>query len=472
MMNFRLLLNVLMIFVGTALYSQSFTFKIIGTVYNTDKKTVADWPVTIVGDPTTPSIKLKTDGNGNYEYKFSVTKGAIQVYQIIVEDPCQPQALIQKAEAKEGIERHDFVICTKSTPGGNPCDGKFEFVVNNDGWVEFHAVPELRDAKYYWNFGDGQNGEGKDVKHQFSKEGVYVVTLTIATPNCKSQFVAKVEVKTRVTPPPPPPSQNWDNACCGKVHINAIPSNTASSPNVFVFNAGSDFRAKEVSWDFGDGETATGIDAKHVYAKPGKYLVTTTITGEFCKIVLSTWIHVNDIVTPPPPKPCDLDFAFSTDNLSAKFRPDFKGAVPDKVRWEFGDGAFSSDQATSHTYAKNGEYKVTLFASINGVVCQITKVIKVGSRVSPPNPTSIVIYEVSPNPAIEDIMVSIKSSLKTPVTLVIADISNAYLAKQAVELEVGDNKVPMKVKDLKSGTYIIYLYFDNNIVSRAKFQKI
>jgi PKD repeat protein len=96
---------------------------------------------------------------------------------------------------------------------------------------------------------------------------------------------------------------------------------------------------------------------------------------------LITWIHVSNVVTPP--NPCNIDFNFSTADLSAKFLADFKGVRPDKISWDFGDGSSSSDAATSHTYAKAGEYKVTLYASINGVTCQITKVIKVGPTVNP-----------------------------------------------------------------------------------------
>lgn len=551
-MNLRFYLNLMLMLCSISLIGQSGKFRIFGTVFNTDKKTVADWPVVFMGDPAGAAIKVLTDQNGNYEQTFPLGSNARIVYQINVVDPCQNVPLVQKAVAFDGEERHDFVICSKNTPGGNPCDGRFEFVVHPDGTVEFHASPELADAKYYWDFGDGTSGEGKDVKHNYPNDGVYVVVLIIGTPTCKSQFTAKVEIKRNTNPPKPPVS--FDNGCCGKVHISAVPTNSASSPNVFLFNAGGDFKFSDVSWDFGDGETGTGIDVKHAYAKTGKYLVVTTIKGELCTVILNTWIHVNDVVTPP--NPCNIDFVFSTGDLSAKFLGDYKGAKPDKIRWDFGDGASSSDDPTSHTYAKAGEYKVTLYASINGVTCQITKVIKVGGRVNPPKPcdvdfafavsglsakfqadlkgatadklswdfgdgssstdagtshtyanpgtykvtlyvsingvacqitktirvgnrtitpnnnVGIVIYDVSPNPAVDFITVSIKSDMKARVTLVIADVTNNSLVKQEVDLEPGDNKVPLKIGNLRAGSYVVYLYFDNKQISRAKFQKI
>ncbi|MBL7821618.1 MAG: PKD domain-containing protein [Saprospiraceae bacterium] len=705
--------TLVLVFISSfTLFSQSQVYKIVGTVFNTNKEVVADWPVLII-DATGVAVKLTTDPNGNYEYKFELNQNRLQVYQIQVSDPCQAQALIQKAVAKAGEERFDFVICAKNTPGANPCDGKFVFSVYQDGWTEFHVTTLYSDANYYWDFGDGQSGEGADIKHQFVRPGTYEVVLVIATPTCKSRISLKVEVKF---PVPPNPSTNWTNNCCGKVNISSIPNPSASSPNAFIFNAGFDFKATEINWDFGDGTSESGVDVKHVYSKEGKYLVTTTIKGEFCTVILNTWIHVNGLVNPP--NPCNIDFSFSTDNLTAKFQADLKGATADKISWDFGDGSNSSDLIASHTYGKEGEYKVTLYASINGVVCQITKVVKVGTRVNPnpcaidfnfatdnlsakfqadlkgskadkiswdfgdgsfssdlntshtykdageykvtlsvsingvvcqitkvvkvgtrvnPNPCSIdfnfatdnlsakfqadlkgskadkiswdfgdgsfssdlntshtyknageykvtlyvsingnvcqitklvkvgsrvdpnpckvdfkfsvnnltvkfqadfnnsrpdrvywdfgdgsnsteltpvhtfgkigeytitlkvsingevctltklikvgtristpgnaliVIYDVSPNPAVEDIMVSVKSNVKAPATLVIADLNNNNLLKTGAALEVGDNKIPMLVKDLRAGTYVVYLYYNNKIVSRYKFEKI
>ncbi len=559
-MNFRFYLNVLLVFCSISLMGQTGKFRIFGTVYNTDKKTVADWTVAILGDPNTPGIKLQTDQNGNYESTFEASSNARVVYQILVTDPCQNVPLVQKAEFKIGEERHDFVICAKNNPPANPCDGRYDFVVHPDGTVEFHASPEIKDARYYWDFGDGQNGEGKDIKHNYPNDGVYVVVLTIGTTTCKSQFTAKVEVKRMVTPPTPPAS--FDNGCCGKVHIGALVSPQSTTPNLFVFNAGGDFKIIDVSWDFGDGTTGTGIDTKHAYANTGKYLVVTTIKGEFCTVIINTWIHVNDVVNPPPPNPCnidfmftsspisstanllvkfqadfkgakpdkiswdfgdgssstddptshvyakageykvtltasingaicqitkvvkvsgrvnppgpcDIDFSFATSMLSAKFQADFKGAKPDKISWDFGDGSSSSDAATSHTYSKAGEYKVTLFVSINGVTCQVTKVIKVGTRtMNPNNNTAIVIYDVSPNPANDAVTVSIKSGIQALVTLTVGDVTNVSLIKQQVSLEPGDNQVPLNVANFKPGVYVINLYYNNKLVSSAKFQKI
>ncbi|HEX5624831.1 MAG TPA: PKD domain-containing protein, partial [Saprospiraceae bacterium] len=352
-MSLKRYFSLIFLFCSVLGFAQTGTLRIFGTVKNTDNNPVPGWTVTIYGDPSSRVVKLVTDRNGDYEHKIALQAATVKAIQIEVTDPCSKTPLVQRAEAKPGEERHDFVICSQSNPGGgDPCEGKFSFTVRPDGWVEFHATSGSREAKYYWDFGDGSTGEGRDIKHQYQNEGVYVVVLTIGTTTCKFVYRAKIEVKGTV-PPPDPRKSSWTNSCCGRVNITGLRASTSASPNNFVFTAGADFDIKEVSWDFGDSETATGNPVKHSYANPGKYLVTTTITGEFCKVELKTWIHVGNVVNPPP-TPCDIDFNWKADNLTIKVVPDFKGATPDKLSWDFGDGSTSSDEIATHTYAKAG----------------------------------------------------------------------------------------------------------------------
>ncbi|MBK8956251.1 MAG: PKD domain-containing protein [Saprospiraceae bacterium] len=520
--------------------------KIFGYVYNTDKKPVADWPVTILTSPATNAagVRLQTNADGFYVHEFKLNPN-VAAYLVNVSDPCQVAPQVQKAPGQEGKYQLDFVICAKSDPAGDPCDGKFDFAVHQDGWVEFHASAATERVEYFWEFGDGTSGSGKDVRHQYNAPGVYVVNLIITNGTCKKLYTFKIEVKDS-TPPPP---TSWNNECCGKVNISSATLNT-SAGNGYNFKATAGFPIKEVSWDFGDGTTGTGVEVRHVYAKEGKYKVTTKITGEFCTVILTTWIHVGRGTNADP---CaGIDFAFATDQLSAKFRADLKGKTAERIKWDFGDGTGSTDAETSHTYAKAGVYKVTFYVVIDGKLCQVTKEVKVGGRTDPNSPCNydfkfsvdqltikleagfnaapdkfywdlgdgntssdfsvkhtyakagtyvvtlyyvingveckvskkitvggrignkfdIVIYDVSPNPAVDDVIVSIKSSDKAEVTLVVSDVTGVSLLKSRVALETGDNKVPMSLVNLKSGTYIVYLYHENQVVSKALFQKL
>lgn len=51
------------------------------------------------------------------------------------------------------------------------------------------------------------------------------------------------------------------------------------APSTVTFNSNA-INSKRVTWDFGDGTEAEGLEAKHIYAKPGKYSVKMKVFGE------------------------------------------------------------------------------------------------------------------------------------------------------------------------------------------------
>lgn len=532
-------------FLASQAQREYYEFKIFGTVYNTDKEVVPGWNVVISN--ATDVVTLTTNRNGEYSETFKVPKGTPALFLISVKDPCNNLPLVQKTLGNSLSEQHDFIICKSSTPGNNPCEVKFSFKQSERGSIiEFHAEPEYRGAQYLWNFGDGHTGEGKDVRHEYEKPGVYVVTLTVVLPNCKSEARQRVEVKMRPDVGPPPP-YNVSAGCCGKINASSIAVSTSSSPYTFRFTASGDFRIREVTWDFGDGHTGTGTETTHSYDTVGKYNVTATLIGEHCTVILNLTVVAED--RKPPPSPCPMDFDFKIEGNKVLFEAHFK-VRPEEFKWSFGDGTGSTDLNPSHEYAKEGEYKVTLHAVFNGVPCSITKIIKVGrpnnnpcnldfkfeqdatngvkfkltftvipdkinwefgdgtsssdvepyhvyakpgvykvtvtavfgtrictfskeikvgSRIQDP---TIEIYNVDPNPANAEAIVYIRSSEKTDATLTIVDLSGVILIKLRISLEQGENKFPVDVQNLPSGYYLVYLYYENDIVSKWKFQKI
>jgi len=54
---------------------------------------------------------------------------------------------------------------------------------------------------------------------------------------------------------------------------------TIYAPTIVTFISNAK-NQKEVRWDFGDGTTAEGADAKHTYSKPGKYTVEMLVLGD------------------------------------------------------------------------------------------------------------------------------------------------------------------------------------------------
>ncbi len=111
------------------------------------------------------------------------------------------------------------------------------------------------------------------------------------------------------------------------------------------------------SWTFEDGTPATSTDENPSITFPnegtfGITLSATTPSG-VQEFNLEDYIVVN--TTPEP------DFNISIDNFTATFENTTSNAT--SFFWNFGDGATSTEESPTHTYAVNDDYIVSLTAS-------------------------------------------------------------------------------------------------------------
>ena len=120
----------------------------------------------------------------------------------------------------------------------------------------------------------------------------------------------------------------------------------------------------EWTWNFGDGNSASGQNASHTFPSTGQYQVTLTVkddagaTGTSSQYVaVGLWTPTN---TPPT-----ANFAATCTRLSCSFADgstDSDGAVV-RWAWDFGDGASTLALASTgqtHTFLGGGSYVVTL----------------------------------------------------------------------------------------------------------------
>ncbi|HRI01121.1 MAG TPA: PKD domain-containing protein [Saprospiraceae bacterium] len=534
-----------------ALFGQAYEFAITGTVYTVSRATVPQYEVSITNSINKKIEIVRTDRNGAYTYQGKETKNSGAIYTLSVIDPCANAPATAKIVASETKFVQDFVICDSIRGGGgggtgSNCPVKFTSKQLNPSEFEFTAEPDYPNAKYYWTFGDGQTAEGKQVKNTYAKPGRYNITLTLVADSCKSQFTGSIVANPTVPNPTAPKS--WEAGCCGKIRINTLYGSTTMTPYLYNFSASSDFKANKVVWNFGDGsKEEEGINVQHKYDSVGRYLVSAYMESEFCKVTVSTWIQVVDQRVNPTP--CNLEFKYTLDSLTGTFYPSFRSSGYENIMWSFGDGKFSKDSVATHTYDRPGIYKVTLSASLNGKVCDITKEITVGKFTGNPcnlnvsfkndsftyyftanyntKPDSVVwefgdrtssnelnpvhqyakegtyqgsltvfsggrvctvkfvvqvkirkanatieITNISPNPAQDQTEVEIKSDGIYEINLVVSDLRGNAVITLPMQLAAGSNLVPLKLDQLQSGFYYVYVYYNNAIVSKAKIQKI
>jgi PKD repeat protein len=125
-------------------------------------------------------------------------------------------------------------------------------------------------TSYAWNFGDGATATGVQVKHSWSSAGVFPVTLTVT--NDTGGAASSTQPFTIAFPASPTAdfvfSPGTPNVA-DTVSFNASGSKAAPTHKITGY-----------TWDFGDGGTATGLTATHVYTAPASYNVVLTVTDD------------------------------------------------------------------------------------------------------------------------------------------------------------------------------------------------
>ena len=190
---------------------------------------------------------------------------------------------------------------------------------------------------YSWDFGDGAQSTAKDPLHTYTAAGHYVVKLAITNNSgCTDTFI-----------------NNNVEVGINEATFTAPAVSCVTKP--VTFSNLSTTSAVNISWNFGDGATATGLSVTHAYAAIGTYPITQVVNFGSC---IDTKTGSIQIIKRPV-----VDFS-SLDTLSCKapYTATFQANAPDAVdwKWDFGDGATSTDSAPVHTYATQGSYKVSL----------------------------------------------------------------------------------------------------------------
>lgn len=216
-----------------------------------------------------------------------------------------------------------------------------------------YAVPKLvpfidqstgLPTSWSWDFGDGQTSTEQNPTHMYTAEGTYTVKLT-----AKNNFGQDTAVKTGLITVGRGAAVDFsaDKTTVGVGRIVTFTDLSANNPTTWV-------------WDFGDGSTGTGQKPDHVYRAVGVYDVTLTasnpaISDSRTKNMYITVLNIPraDFVADKTRGGAPMDVMFSDKSIG----------VPTSWKWDFGDGATSTEQNPKHTYTTLGTYTVTLTAS-------------------------------------------------------------------------------------------------------------
>ncbi|UCC58360.1 MAG: PKD domain-containing protein [Candidatus Bathyarchaeum sp.] len=213
--------------------------------------------------------------------------------------------------------------------------------------------PDGTIVSYFWEFGDGDTATGVSVDHLYVENGSYFVTLRVEDDDgAVNEKTVSILVKNR---PPVAIIVSTEIIYRGEpIFFDASQSYDADGSIVSYF------------WDFGDGDTASGVSVSHLYLDYGTYIVTLTVTDDDGATGTA---NVTKIVQNHDPIASFTESA-STVNIGEVIDFDASGSYdPDgtivSYFWEFGDGTTATGVTVSHAYADDGSYLVTLTVTDN-----------------------------------------------------------------------------------------------------------
>jgi PKD repeat protein len=215
------------------------------------------------------------------------------------------------------------------------------------------STPSPGIVRWEWNFGDGGTSNNVSPTHEYSRTGVFSVTLTVFTPEASDQVVRSSLITVTETQAGPIASF-FGQPTRGNAGFTAAFTDT-SEPGDAPITAWL--------WNFGDGGTSVLQHPEHVYSQVGVFDVTLTVATAIGEDDTTAFNYIevfpegelptaNFTATPRTGAP-PLTVQF-TDLSEA-------GSTPITGRqWEFGDGGTSILLNPEHLYAQEGAYDVTL----------------------------------------------------------------------------------------------------------------
>jgi PKD repeat protein len=291
---------------------------------------------------------------------------------------------------------------TPTASAGGPYSAVTGTAVSFSGTATDSPADVTAGLQYAWSFGDGGSSMVQNPTHNYTAAGTYTATLTITDAD---GLTASSSATVTIANPSPPTG----NAGTAK-------SGNEGSTVSFSGSASGGTGALSYAWNFGDGATGSGsLTPSHSYAEAGTYTVTLTVTDSLGLTGTSTTTATVADVTPTAnaggPYNGVAGTAVSLTGSATDSPADVTAGL--KYSWSFGDGASSTAQNPTHTYAAAGAYTATLTVTdADGLTASSSATVTVsssGANLFNSSPTITTPYLSIPNFGAKPTVYSVKS---------------------------------------------------------------
>lgn len=212
---------------------------------------------------------------------------------------------------------------------------------------------------YAWDFGDGATSTAAEPVHIYTNRGLYTVKLTVT-----NRYGESTETKV-----------NYIAIGVSPVADFSANAKTGNVPFAVSFTDRSWGNPTQWTWSFGDGTGSSEQNPVHTYWVGGTYTVILTASNEYgmddatktAYIVAIPGLKSRFTATPMTGK-APVTVTFTDTSLGD----------PTSWKWDFGDGATSTDRNPVHTFTAGGAFDVTLTVSRGDDTDSSTQVINIG----------------------------------------------------------------------------------------------
>ncbi|MGC1514053.1 MAG: PKD domain-containing protein, partial [Maribacter sp.] len=238
-----------------------------------------------------------------------------------------------------------------------------------------------------------------------------------------------------------------------------------------------DIAVTDYSWDFGNGESATGALASYTYPTAGSYVATLTVTdAEGLSDTDTINITVSSITGNTAPIAVAASDVMSgtaplTINFDASGSSDDNGIISHS--WDFGNGDNGVGSITSYTYPTAGSYVATLTVTdAEGLSDTDTISITVTSDNPEVNETELKDIIVCPNPVgNENLNFDLSGFMDESIGLGFYDIYGKLVFQNIVNKDHPD-RIAIDVSFLSDGFYLVEIIrLENNEFTYKKIIK-
>lgn len=336
-----------------------------GTQSETITVVVNNPPIADAGREKVVSVGEKVRFNGRFSqdpdgkivsYRWDVDEGVIlegKRVEYTYSRPGNYQVLLTVTDDNGALDYHYTTIYVNDPP--IPVIGPIPRIAPSqvfkfDGSESYDVDGEIEVAE--WDFGDGSTmQEGLQVAHAYGEPGRYTVTLTLKDNSNATNGTAATTQLVAVNYPPKPDCGDDVITCDQTILFEAANSSDADKDKLTYF------------WDFGDGQTGTGMRLKHTYITPGVYPVVLKVDDGMglANSIQQTIIRVQ--VNSPPMalavanrdtvcagEPVLFDASHSLDREKDLLR----------YLWDFGDETSAEGINPIHAFKRGGNYRVRL----------------------------------------------------------------------------------------------------------------